>query len=86
MMRVVIKCSENDDQDDVLARLTKQITTMLYRNYSLNFLSTKRQIFIQYVSNRWYISKDISIGWIDIHVPTYVYEPVHLLSLILTYN
>ena len=83
MMRVVIKCSENDDQDDVLARLTKQITTMLYRNYSLNFLSTKRQIFIWYVSNRWYISKDISI---DIYVSTYVYEPVHLLSLILTYN
>ena len=81
MMRVVIKCSENDDQDDVLARLTKQSTTILYRNYSLNFLSTKR-----YVSNRWYISKDISIGQIDIHVPTYVYEPVHLLSLILTYN
>ena len=83
MMRVVIKCSENDDQDDVLARLTKQITTMLYRNYSLNFLSTKRQIFIWYISNRWYISKDISI---DIYVPTYAYEPVHLLSLILTYN
>ena len=83
MMRVVIKCSENDDQDDVLARLTKQSTTILYRNYSLNFLSTKRQIFIQYVSNRWYISKDISI---DIYVPTYVYETVHLLSLILTYN
>ena len=83
MMRVVIKCSENDDQDDVLARLTKQSTTILYRNYSLNFLSTKRQIFIWYVSNRWYISKDISIV---IYVPTYVYEPVHLLSLILTYN
>ena len=84
-MRVVIKCSENDDQDDVLARLTKQSTTMLFRNYSLNFLSTKRQIFIfgMLAIGGWYISKDISI---DIYVPTYVYVPVHLLSLILTYN
>ena len=84
-MRVVIKCSENDDQDDVLARLTKQISTMLYRNCSLNFLSTKRQIFIfgMLAIGGWYISKDISI---DIYVPTYVYVPVHLLSLILTYN
>jgi len=71
MMRVVIKCSENDDQDDVLARITKQ-SIVLYATEIIPLISFQprgRSLF--------YI---LAIGgiFLRILVLTYMYLPMYM--------